>query len=221
MISVLWPIVSAAVVAANQAPRTWKARRTCHLPDRSDADLLHLSPVHLRDDATMAPSDGVRPGGRGARAADVFQEAAERYGWIVAASENSRNGPWEPTLARRQRDVAGTSWADTPSTSGGFTRRGTPAAPLSRGWSRSRRSDRRRDRDPVNPTPGRRAERPLVRVVRDRRASGLQLHRGESDRRQARQSSHPASHGDLRRSGTSGPPPTSLFARSDGWSSWR
>ncbi len=38
------------------------------------------------------------PGGRGARAAEVFREAAERYGWIVAASENARNGPWEPTL---------------------------------------------------------------------------------------------------------------------------
>ncbi len=38
------------------------------------------------------------PGGRAARAAEVFREAAERYGWIVAASENSRNGPWEPTL---------------------------------------------------------------------------------------------------------------------------
>jgi predicted esterase len=38
------------------------------------------------------------PGGRGARAAEMFREAAERFGWIVAASENSRNGPWEPTL---------------------------------------------------------------------------------------------------------------------------
>jgi dienelactone hydrolase len=37
------------------------------------------------------------PGGRGARAAEIFRPAAERYGWIVAASENSRNGPWEPT----------------------------------------------------------------------------------------------------------------------------
>jgi hypothetical protein len=37
------------------------------------------------------------PGARAARAADVFREAAERYGWIVAASETSRNGPWEPT----------------------------------------------------------------------------------------------------------------------------
>ena len=38
------------------------------------------------------------PGARAARAAEVFREAAERFGWIVAASENSRNGPWEPTL---------------------------------------------------------------------------------------------------------------------------
>src|SRR5262245_39280431 len=38
------------------------------------------------------------PGRRAARAAEVFREAAERYGWIIAASENSRNGPWEPTL---------------------------------------------------------------------------------------------------------------------------
>src|SRR6476660_8333848 len=38
------------------------------------------------------------PGGCAARAAEVFREAAERFGWIVAASENSRNGPWEPTL---------------------------------------------------------------------------------------------------------------------------
>src|SRR5215831_18916853 len=38
------------------------------------------------------------PGGRAARAAEVFREAAERFGWILAVSENSRNGPWEPTL---------------------------------------------------------------------------------------------------------------------------
>jgi len=38
------------------------------------------------------------PGGRAVRAAEVFRDAAERFGWIIAASENSRNGPWEPTL---------------------------------------------------------------------------------------------------------------------------
>jgi pimeloyl-ACP methyl ester carboxylesterase len=29
---------------------------------------------------------------------ETAREAAERFGWIIAASENSRNGPWEPTL---------------------------------------------------------------------------------------------------------------------------
>src|SRR4029079_14751856 len=38
------------------------------------------------------------PGARAARAADTFRAAAERFGWILATSENSRNGPWEPTL---------------------------------------------------------------------------------------------------------------------------
>jgi predicted esterase len=35
------------------------------------------------------------PGARARRAAEEFQGAAERFGWIVAVSENSRNGPWE------------------------------------------------------------------------------------------------------------------------------
>src|SRR3954471_18114843 len=42
------------------------------------------------------------PGARARRAAEEFQAAAERFGWIVAVSENSRNGPWE----RSQHAVA-------------------------------------------------------------------------------------------------------------------
>ena len=42
------------------------------------------------------------PGARARRAAEEFQGAAERFGWIVAVSENSRNGPWE----RSQHAVA-------------------------------------------------------------------------------------------------------------------
>jgi hypothetical protein len=37
------------------------------------------------------------PGARAARATEQFQSAAERYGWVIAASESSRNGPWGPT----------------------------------------------------------------------------------------------------------------------------
>ena len=37
-------------------------------------------------------------GGRGRRAVERYSEAAEKYGFIVAGSNNSRNGPWEISL---------------------------------------------------------------------------------------------------------------------------
>jgi dienelactone hydrolase len=37
-------------------------------------------------------------GGRGRRAVERYQAAAEKYGYIVAGSNNSRNGPWEISL---------------------------------------------------------------------------------------------------------------------------
>jgi dienelactone hydrolase len=37
------------------------------------------------------------PRGRGTMAAEIFKEAAERFGWIIASSDNTRSdGPWEP-----------------------------------------------------------------------------------------------------------------------------
>lgn len=38
------------------------------------------------------------PGARGKVAIEHFKEAAETYGWIIAASNNSRNGPIEPSM---------------------------------------------------------------------------------------------------------------------------
>jgi len=38
------------------------------------------------------------PGARGRVGVERFQAAAEKYGYIVAGSLNSRNGPWEPSL---------------------------------------------------------------------------------------------------------------------------
>jgi len=38
------------------------------------------------------------PGAKGAVAVERFLQAAESYGWILVASNNSRNGPWEPNL---------------------------------------------------------------------------------------------------------------------------
>jgi dienelactone hydrolase len=37
------------------------------------------------------------PRGRGMMAAEIFKDAAERFGWIIASSDNTRSdGPWEP-----------------------------------------------------------------------------------------------------------------------------
>lgn len=39
------------------------------------------------------------PSGRSLLAAELFQEAAEAYGWIIVSSDNTRSdGPWEPNL---------------------------------------------------------------------------------------------------------------------------
>jgi dienelactone hydrolase len=51
---------------------------------------------------------GFDPGGRGAVPVALFREAAEKYGWIVAASNNSRNGPWKDIY-----EAAGAVWDDT------------------------------------------------------------------------------------------------------------
>jgi predicted esterase len=42
---------------------------------------------------------GFSPGARGVNPVYLFQAAAEKYGWIVVGSNNSRNGPWKPIAA--------------------------------------------------------------------------------------------------------------------------
>jgi hypothetical protein len=42
---------------------------------------------------------GFHPAGRGRAIVETYQAAAERYGYIVAASNNSRNGPWSLSAA--------------------------------------------------------------------------------------------------------------------------
>jgi predicted esterase len=48
------------------------------------------------------------PGARGEVPVKLFQEAAARYGYIVAGSNNSQNGPWEPIIKAIKAD-----WEDT------------------------------------------------------------------------------------------------------------
>ena len=48
------------------------------------------------------------PGARGKIPVELFRPAAEKYGYIVVSSNNSRNGPWEP-----QFEAAQAVWLDT------------------------------------------------------------------------------------------------------------
>ena len=48
------------------------------------------------------------PGARGSFALQLQKDAAERYGFILAASNNSRNGPWKPQFAAAQAMVQDT-----------------------------------------------------------------------------------------------------------------
>jgi hypothetical protein len=42
---------------------------------------------------------GFHPAARGRAIVDTYRAAAEKYGYIVAASNNSRNGPWDVSMA--------------------------------------------------------------------------------------------------------------------------
>ncbi len=48
------------------------------------------------------------PGARGKMPVEVMKDAAERYGYIVAGSNNSQNGPWKPSAEAAQAMVQDT-----------------------------------------------------------------------------------------------------------------
>ena len=100
MAEILGPIVALMLIVGLPSQQPTAGRLVEHVtcpsdPSQTYSIYLPSTYVTTRQWPLLIVFD---PGGRGARAAEVFREAAERFGWIVAASENSRNGPWEPTL---------------------------------------------------------------------------------------------------------------------------
>ena len=64
-------------------------------------------PSNFRTDRMWPVILAFDAGGRGRRGVERYQAGAERYGYIVAGSNNSRNGPWKPS-----RDAARAMSAD-------------------------------------------------------------------------------------------------------------
>jgi hypothetical protein len=62
---------------------------------RADAELRAVSSVQLLAGSAWSLLVGFHPAARGRAIVEAYQAAAEKYGYIVAGSNNSRNGPWQ------------------------------------------------------------------------------------------------------------------------------
>src|SRR5208337_3610840 len=69
--------------------------------DPSESYALYL-PSNYSQDRAWSVIFAFDPRGRGRAPVVQYQAAAEKYGYIVAGSNNSRNGPWNVSLAAAQ-----------------------------------------------------------------------------------------------------------------------
>ncbi len=91
------PVLAAAVAYGQQLPRGQiiDGVRCLTAPAQQYALYIPSNYSPVRQWSAIFAFD---PGARGRVGVERFQAAAEKYGYIVAGSLNSRNGPWEPSL---------------------------------------------------------------------------------------------------------------------------
>jgi poly(3-hydroxybutyrate) depolymerase len=99
--------VAQATQQANAIPKGQLVERLECLNDSSQSYALYL-PSNYTPDRKWPVLYAFDPGARGKTPVERFKEAAEKYGWIVAGSNNSRNGPW-----RRSADAWSAMTKDT------------------------------------------------------------------------------------------------------------
>ena len=85
---------SAAHAQTESIPRGQVVERLEALNDSSQSYALYL-PSNYTPNRKWPVLYAFDPGARGRVPVERFKEAAEKYGWIVLGSNNSRNGPWE------------------------------------------------------------------------------------------------------------------------------
>lgn len=82
-----------AITQTDSIPRGQIVERIEALNDSSQSYALYL-PSNYTPDRKWPVLYAFDPGARGRVPVERFREAAEKYGWIVLGSNNSRNGPW-------------------------------------------------------------------------------------------------------------------------------
>jgi len=82
-----------AITQTDSIPRGQVVERIEALNDSSQTYALYL-PSNYTPDRKWPVLYAFDPGARGRVPVERFREAAEKYGWIVLGSNNSRNGPW-------------------------------------------------------------------------------------------------------------------------------
>src|SRR5690242_2922568 len=83
--------------SAQTMPRGQVVESVATAADASQSYALYL-PSSYSADHTWPILIGFHPAARGRAIVDTYREAAERYGFIVAASNNSRNGPMDVSM---------------------------------------------------------------------------------------------------------------------------
>ena len=96
-----------ATQQTNAIPKGQIVERMECLNDSSQSYALYL-PSNYTPDRKWPILYALDPGARGKTPVERFKESAEKYGWILAGSNNSRNGPW-----RRSADAWSAMTKDT------------------------------------------------------------------------------------------------------------
>lgn len=90
-------VLASGTASAQELPRGQIVDDVACKGDAAQHYSLYL-PSNFTPDRTWPVILAFDAGGRGRRGVERYQAGAERYGYIVAGSNNSRNGPWKPSL---------------------------------------------------------------------------------------------------------------------------
>ena len=94
MVVLLAHSAAPAIIQTESIPRGQIVERIEALNDSSQSYALYL-PSNYTSNRKWPVLYAFDPGGRGRIPVERFKTAAEKYGWIVVGSNNSRNGPWD------------------------------------------------------------------------------------------------------------------------------